>query len=286
MATTTEHRFDADTAVVPLGDGIYAATCSSDWGVPMGGPNGGYFAAILARAVLAEVDDPERRPRSLSVQFLRRPAYDVELRIAVAVERVGRTMTNVTVRAEQEGRLLAIGMAIAALDQTVALDYTTPAPVLPPPDDVPTLPVHPRMPPIASRYLCKPCLGPAMFSGGDEALTGGWIRLVDPRPFDALAAVAYLDAWLPAPFTMVASPLIAPTLDYTVHLRAPLPVPELDPAAFLMLRMGSTTSASGMFEEDCEIWSPDGVLLAQSRQLALLAPLSGQAARTAAAPTS
>ena len=49
MAAGVAHRFDADTAVTPLGGGVYTAVCSPDWAVPMGGPNGGYVAAILAR---------------------------------------------------------------------------------------------------------------------------------------------------------------------------------------------------------------------------------------------
>ena len=53
----------------------------------------------------------------------------------------------------------------------------------------------------------------------------------------------------------------------------PLPPADLSPDAFLKLRIASTTSTRGYFSEDCEVWTPGGVLLAQSRQLALLAPL-------------
>lgn len=266
------HPFDRDTAVSALGDGVYEGRCSVDWNTPVGGPNGGYVAAILARAVEQELADPDRPLRSFSLQFLRPPRTDEPLRIIVTVERVGRTVTNVSLRAEQSGKLVVLGLALAGTDRGGAPSYTTPAPEMPLADDVQTQVIHPRLPPIAQRYAIKPCLGPAPFSGGGEALGGGWIRLAEPRPFDSLAAIAFLDAWIPAPFMRSTEPLIAPTLDYTVHLRATLPPEGLAPEEFLMLRMSSTTAADGYFEGDCEIWSPDGVLLAQARQLALLLP--------------
>jgi acyl-CoA thioesterase len=40
----------------------------------------------------------------------------------------------------------------------------------------------------------------------------------------------------------------------------------------VLARFSSSTSHDGFFEEDGAIWAPDGTLLAQSRQLALLIP--------------
>ena len=79
---------------------------------------------------------------------------------------------------------------------------------------------------------------------------------------------------LPAPD----APSAAPTIDLTVHFRAPEAVLALDPGAPVLARFTSSTSAGGFFEEDGAMWSPDGTLLAQSRQLALLFPAAGSAA--------
>ncbi len=71
------------------------------------GPNGGYLAAIVLRAMVAEVGEGEREPRSLTLHYLRPPA-DGPVHIAVTVERAGRSLSSVTARLEQDGRVCII----------------------------------------------------------------------------------------------------------------------------------------------------------------------------------
>jgi hypothetical protein len=52
-----------------------------------------------------------------------------------------------------------------------------------------------------------------------------------------------------------------------VHVRATLPVPGP-----LLARFSSQLARDGYFEETGELWTADGTLVAQSRQLALLLP--------------
>jgi acyl-CoA thioesterase len=58
----------------------------------------------------------------------------------------------------------------------------------------------------------------------------------------------------------------APTIDLTVHFRAPLPVAD----GLLLGRFNNRLVRDGFFEEDGELWAADGTLVAQSRQLGLL----------------
>lgn len=61
-------------------------------------------------------------------------------------------------------------------------------------------------------------------------------------------------------------------IDLTVHFRAPLPPPGASPEDHVLAVFRSTTAREGFWEEDGELWSRGGVLLAQSRQLALVLP--------------
>jgi len=267
-ARAAVHPFDLDTAIQDLGDGRFGVEMSERWWVERG-PNGGYVAAVILRAIQAAAAI-KRAPRSLTVQFPRAPlAGPVE--ITVRTEREGRTVTFLSARMEQEGKLQATALAVLSDD----LDASGFAELQMPSVDPPTELYSPDpeqvsgMPTMFQNYSVRPALGDEAFSGGAPN-SGLWIRAREPRLLDAPLAVAILDAWFPAPFIRLERPVPAPTIDYTVHFRAPLPEPGASAEDPYLATFRSGLARGGFFEEDGELWSQDGSLLAQSRQLALL----------------
>jgi acyl-CoA thioesterase len=61
-----------------------------------------------------------------------------------------------------------------------------------------------------------------------------------------------------------------PTVELTVHFRAALPLAGATAEDFHLVRFQTRVIHDGFLEEDGAIWSRDGQLLAQSRQLALV----------------
>jgi acyl-CoA thioesterase len=263
---TLASAFERATAVAPLGDGAWAGTCDGAWNTQLG-PNGGYIAAIVLRAMIAELDEPDREPRSLTCHYLRPPQVG-ELRVDAVVERRGRTMSTVTARLTQGGRLCVIAVAAFAIELMGAVEYGAMPPLAPEPGSVTPLEPPPGIPMVA-QFDVRPTFGAAPYSGAPDALTGGWMRFAEPRALDAPALAMYVDAWLPSPMPYLTKPVLAPTIDLTVHFRAPAEAAAIVDEPVLA-RFRSSTAAGGFFEEDGELWSRDGVLLAQSRQLALL----------------
>jgi acyl-CoA thioesterase len=262
-------RFDRDTAVRPAGDGHLDARMDPGWFI-VRGPNGGYVAAVVLRALTHAVDDPSRTPRSLTVHFTAPPANG-PAQVQTRVERRGRSLTTVSGRLVQEGRLLALAIgAFSKPRETFGFDDSV-MPDVKPPGDCPRM--ESRIP-IHDRYEHRTAVGAAPFSGGAEALTGGWIRLAEgERPLDAPLLAAFSDAWPPAVFSRTSGEALTagvPTIDLTVHFRTTLLDPAAATNAWTLAVFRSRLVHEGFIEEDGELWSADGRLLAISRQLALL----------------
>ena len=219
--------FDADTGLSPGDDGALHGAVVQPWWTPRG-PLGGYVMAIVLRALVAAVDDDARRPRSLTVHFLR-PPNEGPVVVRPVVERVGRSLTTATARLEQDGRLLAIGLGAFSVPWPGPLLSESPIPDVDPPEGRVVTPEDlpgRAAPPFTGVVTMLPRFGALPFSGADRAEVGGWLGLNEERAIDALTVVVLADAWYPAPWPRLTALAPAPTIDLTVHFRAPLPVDD------------------------------------------------------------
>ncbi len=283
--------FDRATALSPLGDGRFAGEIEDGWGAPPG-PNGGYLAAIVVRALEHELAPAgERQLRSLSLHYLR-PSQPGPVEVAVEVVRAGKRFSTGRATVIQNGKetITALG-AFSTTGLPGVATWSPLAPDIAPapardaerlpsdryrPDSDAWLETTPEMPSIVSRVKVAPRLGGVPFSGrelapGEAAETGGWIEPPTARPIDAAYVALLADVWWPPSLEPLTVPAIAPTIDLTIHIRADLPAGGL-PDQPVLGRFRTAAAVNGTMEEDGELFLPDGTLLAQSRQLALLAP--------------
>jgi Thioesterase-like superfamily len=195
---------------------------------------------LASRLVLEHVEDAE----------CRRPELDREfgpVTVRAQVERRGRSLTSVSGRALDESPMPEVEPAEAR--GKVGREF--------PRDD---------RPPFAGRLTMQHRFGDPPFTGSDRGEVGGWRGLLERRPVDALTISICADAWFPAPWPRLTELAPAPTVDLTIYFRAPLPLDD----SLLLGRFRSRLVRDGFFEQDGELWAPNGTLVAQSRQLGLL----------------
>ncbi len=267
-AARPEHPVSLDTAIAlaPV-DGGFVGTLSRDWwgGV---GPHGGYLAAILTAAVGATVG-PGQVIRSLTTHYLEPPrAGGFEL--AVERLRASRSTTTVALRLRQGDALRLAGLAVAIRGRPGPDLEDARMPAASRFEETAVTEVDRslggRSPAFAERLEYRQCIGPPPFGGGEESLTGGWVRFRDGRPIDLPAAALLTDAWWPAVSSRLRAPAHAPTVDLTIHFRRP-PPPAGEP---VLAVFRSRLTVDGLMDDEGELWSADGRLLVQSRQLAVL----------------
>jgi acyl-CoA thioesterase len=177
-------------------------------------------------------------------------------------------MASTTARLSQGDSLLATAQAAFSTSRSGPSFDDHPAPGVTPPEDIPKLDVPKEVfPRFAWNFDYRWAVGNLPYSSSDRALSGGWIRPQEPRPVDALLLTTYSDGWPPAVFSKLDAPVPVPTVDLTVHFRAS----DIDkqPPDWSLVRFETKVAAGGFMEEDGYIWNRHGVLLAQSRQLAL-----------------
>lgn len=261
--------FDSETELSPSGaEGVWEGEIAEGWDTPRG-PLGGYVMAILMRGLELAVADDERQARSVTMHFLRVPE-DGPVTVRADLEREGRSLSTVSGRLEQGGKLVGLAVGAYSKPWEGPLIADLPMPEVEPADPTAKATQTGRddaakPPPFVGRLLMQQRFGERAFSRAESGETGGWLGLREERPVDARAVAVLADAWFPAPWPRLSKFAPAPTVDLTIHFRSPLPV-----QGPLLGRFHNHYVRDGFFDEDGALWAPDGTLVAQSRQLGLL----------------
>ncbi len=261
-------RFDRDTALERLDRSEFAGTLSADWRAGAG-PHGGYVAALVMRGLQLELNDLDRAPRVLTVHYLAVPEPG-PVTMLCQLERVGRSLATVSGRLLQDTRTIAVALAAFSRPWEAPELGDLPPPDVPPPDaERATVPLAPTAPPFVRQMVLQPRLGSPPHAGPHAPMEiGGWTGLLELRPTDALSLALYSDAWLSPPYARTSGFTGSPTIALSVLFRDSQP--RHDAGELCLARFTSTLVHEGFFEEDGVIWAPDGTVLAQSRQCAIL----------------
>jgi len=228
------------------------------------------MAAATLRAMMDEVADAERVPRSLTVHFCAPATGDVEL--ATEIARVGSRVTHATARVEAAGKVVTLALASFCMDRPDAHAYQLASmPEVEPASSVPELPAGiPGIPPFFEHFDVRFCGATKPFSSSKESRVAGWVRLRDPAAIDAPLAAMILDVLPPAITATFAMPRAVASVDFTIELFAHAPDLGLDPEEHLLVAIASRWAGNGYTEEVRDLWSPRGVLIGQCRQLLAL----------------
>lgn len=281
-------NFAQVTAVERIAEGSYAGQIDEGWDIA-GVPNGGYILAIAGRAMAESVGRP---PLSVTAHYLS-PAQPGPCSVLVEPVRVGRRMATLAATFEQDDRaafkvLGTFGESSGA--DPVLMDGQPPD--LPPYEDcIPISSAAPPWPNIYDRLAVRWRPGDDGFAQGKptgRAEMAGWFAFADGAPrspasiadsepygtggsdqspsaarVDPIGLLLVADAFAPPVFNIGMGPGWVPTLELTVHIRA-VPVPGRLRCVFRTHYV-----QGGLLSEDGEMWDEAGVLVAQSRQLAL-----------------
>jgi len=268
------HPFDVDTAVELREPGRYAATVTDRWGLLGAGggfANGGYVLAICLQAVAAQSAHPH--PVAVSATYVSRARFGAA-DVFVEPIRSGRRLSVAQARLVQDGkervRVVATFRDLATASGRTELRNA--APDLPPAEQCPGLTTRETVPGftladrVEGRYVELP--GWRTGAPAGKLTDEFWMRFTadedgSRREPDPIALAALVD--------MATPPVIdlgergSTTIELSVHVRG-LPAP-----GWLACRASTRHVIDGYHDEDFEIWDSSGRLVAQSRQLALLA---------------
>ncbi|HTU75942.1 MAG TPA: thioesterase family protein [Trebonia sp.] len=253
--------FDEDTRLTRASEGTFEVEISDRWS-GLASVNGGFLMAICLKALATTLPFPD--PVTVSGLYLR-PGNAGPAVVRTELIRAGRTTAFGEAHLLQAGKeVLRVTTAFADLTEVTSTYAGATPPKLPAPEDCLQLSGLASIS-MAKRLEFRGPAVPGWLAGSPsgDPFAEFWMRFADGRPADTKTLPFIVDAAPPAVLELGMS---STTIELTVHVRA-RPAP-----GWLACRTSTRFVSGGYHEEDFEVWDSTGVLVAQSRQLALVRP--------------
>lgn len=237
----------------------WAADVPPEW-VSFGGVQGGLVMGNMAQAAALATG---RTVSSIGAHLLA-PVAPGPVTFVAQVNKAGRSTSSVDITVNQGGRVQAHAQVLA-VDAASGAPAWSPAPprhlVGQPMDfDAFALPVD--FVPFAQFIEVRPTNGAVPGGIGAVPVFEAWIKRTTGEPLDQLGMAVLLDAMPPSLFAIWDAPKSLPTVEMTMHFS---PAPFDSP--WLIVRQETTWSSESYCIDDATLHTPDGVLVAQSRQV-------------------
>ena len=257
--------------LTPVADGVYERHANRSWWA-IGALHGGYVLALAIATVERELTGSGTALQQLSLQYLR-PFLEGPLRTQIVTERQGRSLTYATVLMHSCDRLAGKGLTVTAPPRRIGdLALARPPRVAPYDPAENSVEATRSDPPMHRRMWFQP----RALEHRDPSRVAVWIAPRADEQLDHRWIAVLVDLMEPPICRAWPQPHMIRTVELTYHARTVLPREDLPPGTPLLVVLSNGVCAGGFFDEDVEVWSPTGELLAQSRQLRFVteAPLS------------
>lgn len=257
-------RFLTATSVSLQSSNVFASEIHDGWDV-MGNANGGYLMSLFGRAALLE--SQRRDLISVSAHFLS-PGKPGPISAHTETLKSGKRFATTRIDLRNTERSILSGTVITGdLDDGDGPELTSTAPDIPSPLDCPrTFPEPTGTFPPAFLANVEQRVHPNDVPGiSTEPRVRGWFRLLDDDPIDTVAVLMASDFLPPTVFNTDLPLGWVPTVQMTVHMRRR---PQTE---WLLVDSRTRFVQDGTFEIDADIYDDAGHLVAQSRQLLLIA---------------
>jgi acyl-CoA thioesterase len=229
---------------------------------------GGLVAALAFEAIRAKV--PAGRPvRSLAITFVGPVAADVPVSFQAEVLREGKAVSQLCLRAVQDGQVVTMVQGSFGAARASAIDVAPlPAPQIEPAERCQELPYLRGVTPEFTRFLAMRWgIGGMPFTNNPSRQMGGWVRLrgeAEPQALSEAHLLALVDAWPPAVLPHLKSPAPGSSLTWTIEFVQPLR--DLSTEHWCLYRAEIEHARDGYGHIAAALWSPAGELIAISRQ--------------------